>query len=492
MTTHRAFSAAIYGRLSLESEESVSQARQLRECREYAERHGYTVVLEAFDPGVRATKVAPKDRAGWRKITDRADHLDLVIVWALDRLVRSSRDWAAVQEWAEQNKIKIATTHGELDLDDPMGEFQASLMASLGRLEARQIGARAASARKQLVQVEGRRAGGVRPWPFMIADRTDDNGNPLPGKVLRPIPERADAVRWAAQQIIQHNASLHGICREWDRRGLTPNARKGRTDDRWYVSPLKRLLLNPTLIGASIYKGAPVRNADGTIRIDQEQQILDPVTFAEVGKRLSGRVRGTRPPVERLLTGGLLRCATCHGPLTVHASRASYTCARQHCERPVGISIAHADRIYVQEWLEVNSDRRITAPPSAGPDPAEVEQVREALEAIRTELASFPEPDRYAELRESAQQLQARQDELHAPRQRQPVPLRFSDETYGDRYRAARTEAERRAVLMLTPNSAARVLPGVRGGRQSIADRLDFSGWFDPIEADAAADTDTE
>src|SRR5215218_9653488 len=47
--------AGLYARLSISTEESVSIARQLAACRQYAAARGMEVVLEAVDDGVSAT-----------------------------------------------------------------------------------------------------------------------------------------------------------------------------------------------------------------------------------------------------------------------------------------------------------------------------------------------------------------------------------------------------------------------------------------------------
>lgn len=461
--------AAIYGRISLDTEASVSEARQTRECRDYAEKHGFTVVLEAFDPGVRATKIPPQQRPGWRQIMAAGDTLDAVIVWSLDRLVRSSRDWTRVQEWAENNQIRIATaSSGELDLDDPTGEFTATLMAALGRLEARQIGARATSARKQLVH-DGRRAGGRRCWPLQTAPNPDGAG-----LVLRPIPERAEAIRTIAARIIEDDATLAGSARWLDQQGLRPDPASNRQSDRWHISPLKRLLLNPSLMGAQTYHGQPVRDADGTIRIDQDQAILDPETFTALQTKLSSRRAGQRPPLDALLSGGLLRCGSCGHAMNPRQATASYVCSKTHCPKPAGVRIAAADRLYVDAWLNYFGNAATAAPADTSPDPAEIATLREALGAVRAELATFPDDTRTTELTAQGRALQDRLGGLTAPRAKQPRPFKTGP-TWGALYRAA-SDKERRRILQAF-NAPVTVVPGERGGRQDPAARFRFDEW---------------
>jgi site-specific DNA recombinase len=76
--------AAIYARLSMTTEESVSIARQLEAGRKYPAARNMEVVLEATDDGVSATRRAPENRPGWQQILAAADDLDVIIVWKVD------------------------------------------------------------------------------------------------------------------------------------------------------------------------------------------------------------------------------------------------------------------------------------------------------------------------------------------------------------------------------------------------------------------------
>lgn len=460
--------AAVYARLSLSTEESVSIERQIEACTAWAESRRYRVVLTATDDNVRASKIRPDDRPGWRQIME-AD-IDLVVIWKLDRLTRSVRDFVAVTDWATAHNVQLATTDGEVDMSTGMGEAFAYVSAVFARLEARSIGERATAARKTIVVDQGRRAGGVRPWPFTTAP--NPNGD---GLVLRPIPERADTIRWCARQILDNDASLNGLCRALDERGMAPQSRRDRQDTRWHVSPLKRLLLNPALMGAATYHGQPVRNDDGTIRIDPDQAILDPGTFAALTQKLSGRVKGTRPPIDALLSGGLLQCGTCGHAMNPRQASASYVCSKAHCTKPAGMRIAIANEIYVSEWLQWWGNLGVSATPDTRPDPQELAELREALNAVRTELGTFPDADRYAVLSERGRALQQRIADKTAPQPTGPIVF-TTDGTWGQRYQAAESDRERRRILFEF-DAPITILPGVRGGRRDPLERFQFEDW---------------
>ena len=57
---------AIYARISVATEESVSVERQIEAAEQYAAARGWKVVATFKDEGVSATHNKPEDRAGWR------------------------------------------------------------------------------------------------------------------------------------------------------------------------------------------------------------------------------------------------------------------------------------------------------------------------------------------------------------------------------------------------------------------------------------------
>src|SRR5687767_9875679 len=90
--------AAIYARLSVTTEESVSIERQLEAARSYAKARGWTVVVEAVDDGISATRHKPEGRPGWRSLLDSPEHFEAVIVWKVDRLARRVLDFLHADE----------------------------------------------------------------------------------------------------------------------------------------------------------------------------------------------------------------------------------------------------------------------------------------------------------------------------------------------------------------------------------------------------------
>jgi site-specific DNA recombinase len=93
--------AVIYARYSSDSQREASIEGQLRDCKDYAEKNGITVVGTYID---RAYSAKTDDRPDFqRMIKDSAKKIfDVVLVWKLDRFARNRFDELQVpagKEW---------------------------------------------------------------------------------------------------------------------------------------------------------------------------------------------------------------------------------------------------------------------------------------------------------------------------------------------------------------------------------------------------------
>lgn len=182
-------SVALYARLSVTTEESVSIERQLDAGRKYAEARGWTVVAEAVDDGVSATKNRPEDRVGWRSLLDSPERYEAVVVWKVDRLARRVLDFLHADEALRERGAGLVAVEDPIDMTTPSGRAFATMLAVFGEMEAAAISARVKAARRAILAA-GRRAGGRPPFGFVNVPNPEG-----PGKVLAHDPERIEVVR---------------------------------------------------------------------------------------------------------------------------------------------------------------------------------------------------------------------------------------------------------------------------------------------------------
>ena len=236
---------ALYARLSVTKEESVSITRQLLSCRRYAEARGWEVVGEFVDDGVSATANRPEDRNGWAALL-AANDFDAVVIWKVDRLARRVLDFLHADETLQQMGAGLVAVEDPIDMTSPQGRAFAVMLAVFGEMESEAIRARVRAARLQLLK-DGRWAGGGVPYGYRSA--VNPNG---PGWVLVKEPERA---AWLAEAVglAMGGATVNAIA-TWLTVACAPlprgsSARRISGSEAWNRQTVEGLLRNPILAG---------------------------------------------------------------------------------------------------------------------------------------------------------------------------------------------------------------------------------------------------
>lgn len=116
----------IYARYSSDSQREESIEGQIRECQEYAEHSGITVVGAYID---RALSAKTDDRPDFQcMIKDSAKRLfDVVIVWKLDRFSRNRYDSAYYKAILRKNGVKVISAKESI-AEGPEGILLESML----------------------------------------------------------------------------------------------------------------------------------------------------------------------------------------------------------------------------------------------------------------------------------------------------------------------------------------------------------------------------
>ena len=103
--------AAVYARYSSGAQREESIEGQLRECKEYADRNGLTIVEEYCDRAISGR--TDKREAFQRMISDSDKHrFDVLLVYTLDRFARDRFDSATYKARLKKNGVKIHYAKG--------------------------------------------------------------------------------------------------------------------------------------------------------------------------------------------------------------------------------------------------------------------------------------------------------------------------------------------------------------------------------------------
>ncbi|MBM7807649.1 DNA invertase Pin-like site-specific DNA recombinase [Geodermatophilus bullaregiensis] len=443
--------AAIYARISVAQEASVSIDRQVEAAQQYASARGWQVVGTFKDDGVSASEKRPEDRAGWRELLEAPQKYDAVIIWKIDRLSRKLLDFLHADESLQARKAGLVGVEDPIDMTTPQGRAFAQILAVFGQMEADSIRARVADARVKLLK-DRRVVGGKVPFGWRSVPNPDG-----PGLVLAHDPDRIDYVRGMAERVLRGN-SIYSVVQWLDEVGApTPTGRGS-----WVYGTVERILRHPILAGMTPFnpgsttkeRGSNVlRDGDGLPVVDESVAILPVADWRALVAKLDdndsaqSRPRALRSKTSALLSG-LLWCGE-HGGDGIRMHRCTvngrhgYTCPE--CSQV----ISNFEHLVVAEFLRQKGERvRWTR----------VEEVHEGgaalLPEIEHRLDELDQLIRQATDREVRRELQQQQADLldlrDAKREEAPnVSLRYEDAGwFEDAWASAGEDVEaQRAVL---------------------------------------------
>lgn len=492
----RGLRAAIYVRLSRETDESTSPERQLAECREYCKRHGWEVVILEEDIDVSGFS-GGLERKGLKRILTRLDDIDVIVFFKIDRLSRSLVDFAEIMKLAKAKDVALASASEPLDLTEPVSEAMAKIIAIFAELEAATIGLRVASAHEHLRR-EGRWTGGRVPYGY----RSIPNPNGA-GRVLEVNPDEVAILAEIASRVLAKE-SLIAIARDLTERGVpspghpsrstgtTNRASRGKSDG-WYTTTTRTVLASPHLLGHIIEDGEVIKGTDG-LPFMGRPPVMDLDTWHGVQDELARR----KAPDDRRRAGttllrGVLVCAVCSNRMYAYVSggRLRYRCIGALKKRQtagatpcIGPSIAakaveeHVAEQFLREFgrVEIVEERTY-----AGEDyRAEIRQAEEALDELerdRYERGVFSGdagPARFAKLYSDMEGRLANLREMQAnakPGGVEHVPTgRTFGEVWGDE------SAEGKRDLLLRAGAFVEVAPAAKAGK--TVDPRRFVVWF--------------
>jgi site-specific DNA recombinase len=496
MTKAHTRTASLYLRLSAASDEdSTGLNSQEADLRRLAEERGLQVVAVHRDDGLSG---ALRNRPGFLAWLEdgRSGRATDLLAWKLDRVSRGGSAGLArfldVLEGVDDEGratgrgARFLSWADRLDSSAQGWDVQAAVLGAIAKGERDAIRTRMLRHR-EANRASGRAVGGRRAWIFETA--------PRPGGGLRlvPVPEHADAVR-SALEILRSGGSLGDVVRDWTARSLEPKTitktvkgeRVEVTPD-WSVGAVRRILSNPNLYGATLHRGALVRNEDGTVRVDEEQALLSFADWTDLQALLGGRStsRSARSEDPALLAG-LLSCGSCMRTMYPHrpggGRRHTYRCrGGAGCDRPTSVVMAEAEALVVEVWRGTFGDRPTEDVVRRAPrvDADEVARVEEALRDVEDRLSRTDDEEEGLRLFRTRRDLRERLAALHDEAPEVEVERVSSGLTYAETYDAATTVEERTRLLDLAWDAIV-VEPGVRGGgRGEIEDRIRFliDGW---------------
>ncbi len=278
--------AVIYARYSSDSQREESIEGQIRECTEYAERNGFTLLCSYVD---RALSARTDDRPDFqRMILDSEKRLfDVVLVWKLDRFSRDRYDSAHYKHILKKNGVRVMSVKENIS-DGPEGIILESILEGYAEYYSAEL-----SEKIQRGQTENalkcKYNGGSIPLGYCVNEEQKLQIDPITAAIPIEIFTRYD-----------NGESIKEIVDTLNSRGL-----KTKNGNKFRINGVSAILNNRKYIGE--YKYRDILTPDGI------PALIDKELFDRVHERMAKNKRAParkKAEDEYLLTTKLF-CGTC-------------------------------------------------------------------------------------------------------------------------------------------------------------------------------------
>lgn len=263
-------------------------------------------------------------------------------IWAIEqyRLIRQELEWFKFA--AELDEAGIAEIHTKRDGVIRVDDDVAAIKAVLGAGEVRRV--------KRRVHDKNRDAAmrGLPPGGKTFGYK---RVRTLGGvRTLAFEEEQAEALRWAADMVLNHGWGMHRVAEGIRARGIAGAKRRKVIDEATgepVIDPLtgepvtvptqmapqqlRRTLMSPTVAGLRVYRGEVVGKGNWPAILSEEthQRLKAHFAAPRTITRSDGKAYPITP-IDRtgksarryLLTGGVAVCGVCHAPLVASMSQA--------------------------------------------------------------------------------------------------------------------------------------------------------------------------
>lgn len=299
---------AAYCRQSVADELTFSSvdAQRLAVASYVSGQPGWSLLDEHYDD--TGFSGATTDRPAFRRLLAdvEAGLVDVLAVYAIDRLSRSILDFAQLVQFLEKRGVRFVSTTQAFDTSTPHGQLTLNVLMSFAQFERQMIAQRtrdkmAASRRR------GQYTGGKPPLGYRLIE-----------KKLVVDPDEAEVVREIFELFSRLKRVAH-VTAEMNRRGRITKRHRARNGGETGGEPfdrevVRRILTNAVYIGRVAY--------GGELHAGQHAAIVDERIWAAAQELLAGGRHENRPRRYQVaLLRGLLHCSKCGEPMRPEFTR---------------------------------------------------------------------------------------------------------------------------------------------------------------------------
>ena len=157
--------AVIYARYSSDSQREESIEGQIRECTEYANRNGMTILRSYID---RALSARTADRPEFQNMIRDSEKglFDIVLVWKIDRFSRDRYDSAHYKHLLKKNGVKVVSAKENIS-DGPEEIILESMLEGYAEYYSAELSEKIHRGQRENA-LKGRNNGGGIPLGYLL------------------------------------------------------------------------------------------------------------------------------------------------------------------------------------------------------------------------------------------------------------------------------------------------------------------------------------
>ena len=247
--------AVIYARFSSDRQREESIEGQLRECHEYAQKNGITIVHEYVDRALSASKDTEKRLDFLKMIRDSAKgQFEAVLVWKFDRFARDRYDSAQYKHILKQNGVRVISATEPIS-EGPEGIILEAMLEGIAEYYSAELSVKIHRGQKENA-LKCRNNGGVIPLGYKLGADQVLEVDPVTAPIVQEIFKR-----YADGETIKE------IQTDLNKRGL-----KTSYGQPFHYSAFSTILKNRKYIGEYKYQDVVIPNGIPAI---VEQDIFD-------------------------------------------------------------------------------------------------------------------------------------------------------------------------------------------------------------------------
>ena len=242
--------AIIYARYSSDNQREESIEGQIRECTEYAEKNGITILRSYID---RAMSARTADRPEFQNMIKDSERklFDIVLIWKLDRFSRDRYDSAHYKRILKKNGVKVVSVKENIS-DGPEGIILESMLEGYAEYYSAELSEKIHRGQKENA-LKGKNNGGSIPLGYLLGKDQKLAIDPVTAPLVQEVFQR-----YADGEIVRT------IIEDFNRRGL-----RTRTGKPYCANSFHRILRNRKYIGEYKYQDIVIPNGIPAIVSDE-------------------------------------------------------------------------------------------------------------------------------------------------------------------------------------------------------------------------------